>query len=210
MAGLNVNQQNVADALDGAFDGGASLPPNFASLFGLTDDALASALTEVSGEASTGARQTDFLFNDMFLSLCSIPIREPWRRIGQAGSLGPAPGCTTRMKLNPPPPAPDQEALGGAGSVVRPHWTVWGAGFGGGEQLSGTDAIGSHDTSTRAGGFAAGADYHVSPEAMLGFALAGGGTSWSLSGGLGGGHSHVFEAGLYGFERSARPTSRAH
>jgi outer membrane autotransporter protein len=37
---------------------------------------------------------------------------------------------------------------------------------------------------------------------MLGFALAGGGTSWSLSGALGGGKSDMFQAGLYGSTRA--------
>ena len=78
---------------------------------------------------------------------------------------------------------------------------MWGAGFGGAEQLSGADAIGSHDASTGAGGFAAGADYHISPEAMLGFALARRGDELRSAVGakaLGGGRSNVFGAGLYG------------
>jgi outer membrane autotransporter protein len=58
--------------------------------------------------------------------------------------------------------------------------------------------MGSHDVSAHAGGFAAGIDYHVSPDTIVGFALAGGGTSWSLSAGMGGGRSDVFLAGLYG------------
>jgi outer membrane autotransporter protein len=41
-------------------------------------------------------------------------------------------------------------------------------------------------------------DYVVTPETVLGFALAGAATSWRLSDGLGSGHSDVFQAGLYG------------
>jgi outer membrane autotransporter protein len=41
-------------------------------------------------------------------------------------------------------------------------------------------------------------DYHVSPDTILGFALAGGGTNWGLSGGLGGGRSDAFQLGGYG------------
>jgi uncharacterized protein with beta-barrel porin domain len=74
VGGLNINQRNVANALDGAFSGGASLPPpSFVNVFGLTDDALGSALTELSGEAATSARQNDFRFTDMFLSLLLDP-----------------------------------------------------------------------------------------------------------------------------------------
>jgi outer membrane autotransporter protein len=41
-------------------------------------------------------------------------------------------------------------------------------------------------------------DYHVSPDTMLGFALAGGGIGWNLAQGLGTGRSDAFLAGLYG------------
>jgi autotransporter-associated beta strand protein len=198
--GLNVNQQNVANALDNAFNGGEALPPNFVNLFGLTGGALTNALTQVSGEASTGARQTGFLFNDMFLSLMLDPYTENrGGGAGQAGSFGAAPGCASENEAQSAlAPLPTKKPSAVPATSCGPHWTVWGAGFGGAEQLSGADAIGSHNASTRAGGFAAGADYHISPEAMLGFALAGGATNWSLSDALGGGHSNVFGAGLYG------------
>ena len=79
-----------------------------------------------------------------------------------------------------------------------PRWNAWGAAFGGGVWNAGVASIGSHDTSSAAGGFAAGADYHVSPDTMLGFAVAGSGAGWSLSQGLGGGRSDVFQVGVYG------------
>src|SRR5262249_18771671 len=52
--------------------------------------------------------------------------------------------------------------------------------------------------SARTVGFAAGLDYHLTPNTVVGFALAGGGTDWSLSQGLGGGKSDAFPAGIYG------------
>jgi outer membrane autotransporter protein len=45
-------------------------------------------------------------------------------------------------------------------------------------------------------------DYHFTRDTMLGFALAGGGTNWSLAQGLGGGRSDAFQAGVYGTTRS--------
>lgn len=62
--------------------------------------------------------------------------------------------------------------------------------------------VGSHDLTARAGGVASGLDYHVGPNAVLGFALAGGGTKWDLAQGLGGGKSDAFQAGVYGVARS--------
>jgi outer membrane autotransporter protein len=91
------------------------------------------------------------------------------------------------MVLKGPPPV-----------VYTPHWNVWGAGFGGGNEIAGNASAGTHDTSSDAAGGAIGADYFVAPDTRLGFALAGGGTAWSVSEGLGGGHSDVFQAGIYG------------
>src|SRR3954469_6712596 len=51
-------------------------------------------------------------------------------------------------------------------------------------------------------GFAGGLDYRVTPDTVVGVALAGGGTSWSLANGLGGGKSDAFQAGVYGVTRS--------
>ena len=59
-------------------------------------------------------------------------------------------------------------------------------------------AIGSNNVTTSTYGYAAGMDYHYSPDTVLGFALAGGGTNWNLAQGLGTGRSDAFMAGLYG------------
>ena len=78
-------------------------------------------------------------------------------------------------------------------------WNVWGAAYGGEANINGDPTgVGSNNLTTRAGGYATGLDYHVAPDTVVGFALAGGGTSWGLSAGLGGGRSDVFQAGLYG------------
>jgi autotransporter-associated beta strand protein len=194
--GLNINQQNVATALNAAFNSGASLPPSFVNLYGLTGGALGTALTPLTGEAATGARQGNFLFTDMFLSLLVDPYGdnhggEP----GRAGSLSAARGCGGGDGGQP---LAADSAKWPQASPCASRWNIWGAGFGGGEQTSGDSVIGSHNAQTGAGGVAAGADYHFSPDAMLGFALAGGTTNWSLSGALGGGNSNVFQGALYG------------
>jgi autotransporter-associated beta strand protein len=189
---LNGNQQSVANGLNTAFNNGASLPSNFVNLYGLTGAALTSALTQLSGEASTGARQTGFLFTSMFLS--QLLDSDTENRGGGPGSLGA--GCAGEDEAqSPAAPASTRTSLA-AGSCA-PHWTTWGAVFGGGQQLSGTAAIGSHDASTSAVGFSVGADYHISQDEVVGVAVAGGPTTWSLSGGLGNGHDNIFEAALY-------------
>ena len=50
-------------------------------------------------------------------------------------------------------------------------WNVWGSAYGGAGHLNGDAAVvGSHDLSTSAGGFAAGADRFVTPNTRVGFA----------------------------------------
>lgn len=195
--GLNVNQTNVANALNGAFNRGASLPPAFVNVFGLTGANLANALTQLSGEAAVGAEQGAFQFTNSFLSLMLDPFTENRGGFGGAGfgsALGYADDAQTPSAISSAFSALATPGITGLG--YQPAWTVWGAAFGGGEQVSGNAAIGSHDTTSGTGGGVVGADYHVSPDAMLGFAIAYGGMNWSTSG-LGGGRSDVFQAGLY-------------
>ena len=68
--------------------------------------------------------------------------------------------------------------------------------IGGGSSTSGNAALGSDNATARAFGFAAGADYRLSPDTLAGFALAGGGTNFSVSG-FGSGHSDLFQAGAF-------------
>src|SRR5262252_8445673 len=127
-------------------------------------------------------------------------------RSGVGGADHPALGFAPERETMPPdiahayasvlkaPPAPVP--------VYEPRWTAWGGAYGGSNRTTGDLAvIGSHDLSARAVGFAAGLDYHLTPDTLAGFALAGGGTNWSLSQGLGGGKSDAFQAGVYGATR---------
>jgi len=82
------------------------------------------------------------------------------------------------------------------------RWNVWASAFGGANNTNGDpNGAGSANFSARTGGVAAGLDYKLSADTLIGFALAGGGTSWSLAQGLGGGRSDVFQAGLYGSQK---------
>jgi outer membrane autotransporter protein len=204
--GLNQNQLNVANAINRSFNRGAALPPSFVNLFGLSSGNLGSALTQLSGEAANGERQSAFQFGNSFLSLMLDPYA-PNRGAGLGGDdgFGAALGYAGEEKT-PSAIGSAYSALAKAPAAVSPslpHWNLWGEAFGGGAQMSGNDAVGSHNTAIGIGGFAAGADYHVSPESMLGFALAGGAAAWSNSG-LGDGRSDVFQAGLYGSQQFGR------
>ena len=130
--------------------------------------------------------------------------RRPQRR-GRAG--GPAIAFAPEREA-----VPDEVALAYAAVLKAPpvkaasfeqRWSAWGGGYGGSNRTSGDPAaVGSHDLSARTAGFAGGLDYRLTPNSVVGVALAGGGTSWSLANGLGGGKSDAFQAGVYSVTRS--------
>ncbi len=200
--GLSINQQNVANALNNFFNNGGTLPPGFATIFGLTGANLGNALTQLSGEAATGAQQPAFQLTNQFLGIMLDPFVDGRGDVTGGGAIGFAP---EREEL------PDDIALAYAKLLKAPpkppsfeqRWSVWGAGYGGSNRTTGDVAVvGSHDLSARTAGGAAGLDYRLAPGTVVGFALAGGGTDWSLAQGIGGGKSDAFQAGLYGTARS--------
>ena len=202
--GLSQNQRNVAGALNGFFNNGGALPPGFVSVFGLTGGNLANALSQLSGEAATGGQQVAFQMTNQFLGLMLDPFVDG--RSGVAGAGGPALGFAPERE-----DLPDDIALAYSSVLKAPpakapsfeqRWSVWGGAYGGSNRTSGDPAVvGSHDLSARAAGFAAGLDYRLTPNTVVGMALAGGGTNWSLANGLGGGKSDAFQAGVYGATR---------
>jgi autotransporter-associated beta strand protein len=197
------HHKNIADAISNVFNNTGDLPPQFQALFNLTGGNLVNALSLISGEAATGAQQGAFQLGNQFLGIMLDPFVDG--RAGLGGSdipaLGFAPG---RKEL------PDDIALAYAQLLKAPpkppsfeqRWSVWGAGYGGTNRTTGDPlVVGSHDLSARAAGFTAGFDYHLTRDTVIGFALAGGGTGWSLAEGLGGGKSDAFQAGVYGATR---------
>jgi autotransporter-associated beta strand protein len=203
--GLSENQRNVANALNSFFNSGGALPPAFVRVFGLTGGDLANALSQLSGEAATGAQKVGFQLSDQFLNLMLDPFVDG--RSGLGGGGHPALGFAPERDTMPPDIAHAYAAVLKAPSkavpVYEPRWTVWGGAYGGSNRTSGDLAvIGSHDLSARTAGFAGGFDYHLSRDNVVGLAFAGGGTNWDLAQGLGGGKSDAFQAGVYGATKS--------
>jgi outer membrane autotransporter protein len=215
---FTVNELNVGHAIDNFFNNGGALPPAFLSLFNLTGSNLTNALDQLSGEAATGAQKVGFQLTNQFLDVMLDPFVDG--RCGIARTDQPPLGRDRDCEIRPSALgfAPERENVPPAialayasvlkgprapsAPVYEPRWTAWGGAYGGSNRTSGDLAIiGSHDLSASTVGFAAGLDYHYTPDTVLGFALAGGGTNWSLSQGLGGGKSDAFQAGLYGATR---------
>jgi len=79
---------------------------------------------------------------------------------------------------------------------VEPPWNVWGSAYGGRNRTDGDAAVGSNDLRATAAGFAAGADYRVSPGSVIGAAVAIGENRWNVSG-FGTGNADVAQFGGY-------------
>jgi uncharacterized protein with beta-barrel porin domain len=77
-----------------------------------------------------------------------------------------------------------------------PHWSVWASGFGGSQSSDGNAAVGSNAATSQVFGTAVGADYLLSPRTVMGFALAGGGTSANVAN-SGTARSDLFQAGAF-------------
>jgi len=193
---LNQNQQNVAGAINNFFNNGGALPPAFGTLFALTGNNLSSALSQVSGEVATGSQQTTFNAMGLFMGLLTDPF------MGRNGTSNPMPGASgyadeaSAYAANKKTDAFAMFTKAPPAATFEARWSVWAAGFGGSQSTDGNAAVGSNNTTSNIAGTAVGADYLFSPNTMAGFALAGGGTSFSVANG-GTGRSDLFQAGAY-------------
>jgi uncharacterized protein with beta-barrel porin domain len=200
---LSINQQNVLNGINAFILAGNSLPPGLQSLYNLSGPQLANALTQLAGENHAGLFQGAFQAGNNFLGLMVNPFLDG--RFGSGGGFGAAMGFAAAE-----PPALPQAAAAFASAIpvkapvpatFEQRFSAWGAAYGGSGRVLGDPLLGSHDTRASAAAFAAGVDYRLSPDTVLGIALAGGGTSWNVTAGLGGGNSDMFQAGLYGSHR---------
>jgi uncharacterized protein with beta-barrel porin domain len=206
--GLNVNQQNVSNTINNFFNNGGSLPPGFSTLFGLSGGNLGNALNQLSGEAATGSQQVTFNAMSLFLGLLTDPFIVGRGAIVPPGSA-PTPfaeddyGASAYASDGAKRTSSERDAYGMI-TKAQPRavsfdqrWSVWASGYGGSQTTDGNATSGSNSTTSRLGGVAVGADYRFSPYTIAGFALAGGGTSFSLVNGLGRGGSDLFQAGAF-------------
>jgi len=197
---LSVNQQNVANTLTNFFNSTGSIPAAFAGL-------NAAGLTIASGELGTGVIQSSIKADDLFLNLLLDPSVA-----GRAGGFASGGGASQfaaddeasayTAKRKASPSERDAYAMATKAPLLSAQpvnrWSVWGAAYGGSESIGGNAVVGSQDTTARVWGVVAGADYKVSPDTLLGFAVAGGGTGFTLANALGRGSSDLFQAGAFG------------
>jgi uncharacterized protein with beta-barrel porin domain len=191
--GLNPNQQNVANTINNFFNNGGALPANFLSAFGANPG---STLSQLDGEDATDAEHSAFDLMNGFLRL----LLDPSSYGGGTGG-GSALGFAPEQGASVPPDLAFAYARllkAQPQQTFAQRWSGWGAGFGGSGTVNGAPSVGSNNVTTSTYGYAAGMDYHYSPDTVLGFALAGGGTHWNLANALGTGRSDAFLAGIHG------------
>ena len=200
--GFTGNQGNVAGGINNAIIGGANVPAGFNTLLNLTGSALTGALDQISGQSSGGIAQAGTQMMTSFLTLLLNPFGGTAANNagGGSGAIGFAREFGAGERLSPEAAAAyaaimprDQQVA----ANFSQRWSFWGGGFGGSSKFGGNSTTGTNDTTAQTYGFAAGADYRVAADLVVGFALAGGGTSWGVAQGLGGGRSDVFQIGGY-------------
>jgi uncharacterized protein with beta-barrel porin domain len=200
--GLNGNQQNVANALSNFFNRTGGIPAVFG---GLTP----AGLTQASGELATASQQTTFDAMNLFMGLLTDPfvagrgdpvtasaVPPQFAEQENATSAYAANGKERSNSERDAYAAVYRKALPPAADPFLQRWSVWAGGYGGSQTTDGNAVLGSNTTTSRIGGVVVGADYRFSPYTLAGFALAGGGTNFSVNG-LGSGRSDLFQAGAF-------------
>jgi len=195
--GFTQNQASVATALNNYFNAGNALPAQFVTLFGLSGTTLANGLDQISGEVATGAPTAGFRVTDSFLNMMLDPFLDT--QFGDGPSRTRAIGYASEPAL-PPAVAAANNAVGAmpasALGTIEQRWGTWAAAYGAQAKRTADTVVGSHALDARNGGGAAGVDYRVSADTIIGAAISGGFTNWGVDT-LGSGRGETFQAGLY-------------
>ncbi len=221
---LNENQYQVGLGLN-ALRGAAGLRNDpqatwdFGNLFAQEPQNLPGIFDTLSGEVNADAEASSYQMSSEFLRLMLDPAA---RRISDEnrGADGVRPTAfASQDQVSEIPP--DRGAVADNQPSERPvditavydtvmpppkwgsfanRWSSWGGGFGDTSNTKGDPVVaGTHDISATVYGFAAGMDYRATPNSVLGFALAGGGSNWSVTQeNLGTGRDNSFLGGAYG------------
>jgi autotransporter-associated beta strand protein len=201
VAGLGVNQRAVASVLDAALNA-QGVSGSFGAVYG---GEVGGKLGQLAGEGAASTVQTAYAANGLFMTTLLNPSTGGRYGTGASPSAYASDGGEALAYAGGRKAAPRE--LREAYAAVAPRdarpasfdarWNVWAAGYGGAATVSGDAVQGSSSTSSRIYGTAVGADYRVSRDTLLGFALGGAGTSFSTTS-LVSGRADLFQAGVYG------------
>ncbi|MCA0318371.1 MAG: autotransporter domain-containing protein [Proteobacteria bacterium] len=178
------NAAGVAGVIDKVIDATGTQPTLITpSLIGQTGAPLARQLNAMSGEAGTGAVATGLSGASAFLGIMLDPMG------GSRGGTASAPGSSLIEMA-------DMGAARTPAARVEAAWSIWTRAYGQAGRTASDAGLGAAGTASSTYGVAAGADKLVAPNLVVGFALAGGGTSFGL-GTLGSGTGDFAQVGAY-------------
>jgi uncharacterized protein with beta-barrel porin domain len=178
------NAQGVASVIDRVIDATGAQPTLITpSLIGQTGAPLARQLNAMSGEAGTGASATGLSGASTFLGIMLDPMG------GSRGGTATAPGSSLIEMA-------DLSVARTPAARVEAAWSIWTRAYGQAGRTASDAGLGAAGTASSIYGVAAGADKLVAPNLVVGFALAGGGTSFGL-GTLGSGTGDFAQIGAY-------------
>lgn len=205
MSSLPGNQRGPANSIANYFDLGGNLPPGFVTLVGLTGQAQQLGYSQTSGEGGNGAtQQTTYTATNQFINTILDPSIEG-RNAADGAAGNPDDGNDALAYAAERKATPAQRAAYAAvtprearGDTFGGRWSMWASGYGGSASVDGNATRGTHNTTSRIYGTAVGVDHRVDRNTIIGFAMGGAGTSFDTSQGLGGGHSDLFQLGVYG------------
>jgi outer membrane autotransporter protein len=222
IAGLTRNQSAVAAALDNSFNSGGG---TLFGLFGVAPSQLPAALNMLSGEGVSATQQTALGATDMFTSIM-MDQGAFWRSRDALDingvTLGDGPLSYAPVKKSGKAEHPAFKAIGPAPTIYQPRWRAWVTAFDGTAKLDGEAGVGSASLSRNTGGLAGGLDYQLAPDTLLGLAIGGSSSNFSVpdrltSGRLEGGHlggygvktwGALYAAGALSFNTFRNSTTR--
>jgi len=190
--GLNQNQQAFANALERGYNNSllaATTSATTSAFFGslvsanVSASSIAGAYTSLSGEGVTGSQQTVVDANANFVE----GIRQHgayWLLDNRMAAYGSAAAVASGQPESQPSP-----------------WRSWASATGSGERLGGDAAIGAATLTTQSWGGTAGAEYVVSSDILLGAAMGGSGSTFSLPDRQSSGTADGGQAALYAIGR---------
>ena len=193
--GLTQNQKAVAGGLDFSFNNGGGTLPN---LLNQPASAFPAILNAISGEGISGTQETAFGAGDMFLS--TMMDQEAFWRSGS--TIDPIGVTSGPMAMGYAPEKSDPMVFKAPiQATFEGRWRAWFTGLDSNWKLSGDPTIGSATLSHRTGGGAGGVDYELNPGLLVGFALGGSDSSFSVPDRSTSGSEDAAHLGIYGVQR---------
>ena len=205
-AGLTRNQHAVGNAVN--FIQYTQITPTFkpiaaALFFQPTVAQLGVVYDSLSGEGVAGIQQGTFIANEMFMSTVSRQMGF-WVNDNEGSDPRSRTLYGDRVMSYAPSTRAQSSAFGAlaqvAPAVVAPRtWRAWSTGFAGYARAPGETSFGSASTSISNAGFAAGLDYQLTPNALVGVATGYGAFSFGAAarettGTADGGHVAIYGA----------------